>query len=242
MADQKNQETEPEANPSSSAIQSHLPGLQSSGITILPATSSPTVPVAAATAPASLERLDILLLMLLLLLAFLIGSFAATNSDVWLHLASGRSLPRENGPLASIPFPSPREATATHPAVTWVHQSWLYSLLFYLLYNLVGGAGLVVLKALAVGRAGLVPFANSRRQEVPLPVGDLRRPGGPGDQSSAHSSAHDRFLSCFLASRCLYATGRASRATSPPIRACFGGCRCCFCCGRTWMPGSSWAR
>ncbi|HWY85262.1 MAG TPA: hypothetical protein VNX28_00985, partial [Gemmataceae bacterium] len=149
MADQKNQETEPEANPSSSAIQSHPPGVQSSGITILPATSSSTVPVAAATAPASLERMDILLLMLLLLLAFLIGSFAAANSDVWLHLASGRLVAQGEWTIGVDPFSFASEATATHPAVTWVHQSWLFSLLFYLLYNIVGGAGLVVLKALA---------------------------------------------------------------------------------------------
>src|SRR5207248_2032875 len=42
------------------------------------------------------------------------------------------------------------EATPARPAVPWIQQSWLYALLFYLLYNLVGGAGLVVLKALGV--------------------------------------------------------------------------------------------
>src|SRR5437879_9159883 len=119
-------------------------------MTSLSASSSPSVPVAAPTPPASLERLDLLLLVLLLALTFLVASFAAANSDVWLHLASGKRIAQGAWTIGVDPFSFATEANATRPAVPWVEHSWLYSLLLYLLYNLVGGAGLVVLKALLV--------------------------------------------------------------------------------------------
>ena len=87
---------------------------------------------------------------MLLVLTFLVSSFAAANSDVWLHLASGRLIAQGEWTVGVDPFTFASEATATRPAIVWVQHSWLFSLLFYWLYNLVGGGGLVFLKALAV--------------------------------------------------------------------------------------------
>src|SRR5690349_19264004 len=104
-----------------------------------PLAKTPAAPApASAAAPASLARLDLLLLALLLVLAFLLGSFAAANSDVWLHLASGRRIAEGQWAIGVDPFSFATEASAAHPAVRWVEQSWLFSLLFYLFYNLIG--------------------------------------------------------------------------------------------------------
>src|SRR5262245_27104064 len=100
--------------------------------------------------PPLVERLDKLLVLLLLILAFLVGSFAATNTDVWLQLASGRHIAEGAWTIGVDPFAYTTEATPARPAVYWVQHSWLFSLVFYWLYNLVGGAGLVVIKALCV--------------------------------------------------------------------------------------------
>ena len=89
-------------------------------------------------------------MFLLFALTFLISSFSADNSDVWLNLASGRLIAQGEWTVGVDPFSFATEATATRSAVPWVQHSWLYSLLMYWLYNLVGGGGLVILKALAM--------------------------------------------------------------------------------------------
>jgi len=116
----------------------------------LPAAPSTPTPIVDERPSVLLERLDIFLVMLLLVLTFLISSFAATNSDVWMHLASGNRIAQGEWTIGVEPFSFTTEATPTRPAVPWIQQSWLYSLLFYWLYTLVGGEGLVVLKALAM--------------------------------------------------------------------------------------------
>jgi hypothetical protein len=101
-------------------------------------------------APPILERLDLVLVAFLLALAFLVGSFAASNSDVWLYLASGRHIAHGEWTIGVDPFSFATEATPGRSAVFWVQPTWLSSWLFYVLYNLVGGGGLVLVKALAV--------------------------------------------------------------------------------------------
>src|ERR1019366_7547574 len=49
-------------------------------------------PAPAAQAPTWPFRVDWLLLGLLLVLSFFLASFAASNSDLWLHLAIGKGL------------------------------------------------------------------------------------------------------------------------------------------------------
>jgi hypothetical protein len=106
------------------------------------------------------RRLDLLLAGGALALAFLVSSFVARNSDLWLHLAGGRLLAQGRFQVGVDPF------AYTTRGIYWAHHVWLFDLLLYGLYGLVGGAGLVVLKALLVtALAGLL-------------LG-VRRPGGP---------------------------------------------------------------
>lgn len=67
--------------------------------------------------------LDRLLIGSVLALAFLLASLPARNSDVWLHLASGRLLAHGQYPFGVDPF-----AFTTH-GVRWVNACWLYDLL-----------------------------------------------------------------------------------------------------------------
>src|SRR5262245_24686754 len=73
-------------------------------------------------------------------LAFLLGSFPARNSDVWMHLAAGRQLARGPEYFSAVP----------HFAENPPHATWLYDLACYAIYSAVGGPGLVIVKALLV--------------------------------------------------------------------------------------------
>jgi hypothetical protein len=88
---------------------------------------------------------------LVLTLAFLSASFVARNSDLWFHLATGRLVAQGRFSFGVDPF------AYTTKGVYWACHSWLFDLVLYELYGLVGGAGLVVLKALFVAAlAGLL--------------------------------------------------------------------------------------
>jgi hypothetical protein len=73
--------------------------------------------------------------------AFLAASFTARNSDLWLHLASGRLLAQGNATFGVDPF-----AWTTEGAY-WVNHAWLSDLLLYAGFQTLGGAGLVAVKA-----------------------------------------------------------------------------------------------
>jgi hypothetical protein len=72
-------------------------------------------------------------------LAFLLASFPARNSDIWLHLARGRQA-----------------------AQGQLHQGWLYDLLCYGLYQAFGGTGLAVFKAALTAAVALLIFRLCR--------------------------------------------------------------------------------
>jgi hypothetical protein len=94
--------------------------------------------------------LDVLFAVLVCALAFLLASTPARNSDLWLHLASGRALARGQSPLGSDPFAS------TTTGVFWVNHAWLSDTALYAIYELGGGVALVVAKSLlAAVLAGL---------------------------------------------------------------------------------------
>ena len=93
-------------------------------------------------------RFDVTILALLLVLSFLTASFTAANSDLWMHLAVGKRLTEGNFTFGVDPYSWATEAFGDQPAVYWTHHSWLYSWLVYHLYNLIGGVGLVVGKAI----------------------------------------------------------------------------------------------
>jgi hypothetical protein len=95
-----------------------------------------------ATWPAWFAGFDSLLAALALVIAFACGSFAAHNSDAWLHLATGKKLfAGEYVPGGGDPFSYAAETRA------WVNHSWLTDAVAYLLYS-GDGKALVVAKAL----------------------------------------------------------------------------------------------
>lgn len=113
----------------------------------MPAPAAPPITVAPSPWP---TRIDFLLLVMVLVLAFFLGSFVATNSDLWLHLAIGRHISEGTMQFGVDPFSWASEAHGKDAAVYWVHHSWLYSWLLYQGYTTFGGVVLVVVKAILV--------------------------------------------------------------------------------------------
>src|SRR5258708_3405710 len=105
---------------------------------------------AAEPAPAP-GKLDGLFAVLVLALAFLLASTPARNSDLWLHLASGRALLRGQVPHGTDPFAS------TTTGIAWVNHAWLTDVILYELHTLGNGRALVVAKGVLVALlAGLL--------------------------------------------------------------------------------------
>ncbi len=108
-------------------------------------------------APAGGPRLpDLLSAVFVCALAGLLASTPAHNSDLWLHLAAGRTLVRGEVPRGVDPFAS------TTAGVYWANPSWLADAAMYGAYQLGEGRALVVVKCLLVALlAGL--FFRFRR-------------------------------------------------------------------------------
>ena len=107
--------------------------------------------------PAWFGGVDAALVVLAVALGFLAASFAARNSDLWLHIAAGKMLTTGEYHLGSDPF---SYSAADRP---WVNHSWLYDLGVYVLY---GGNGVLLVFVKALAAAGAVA----------LLIG-IRRPG-----------------------------------------------------------------
>jgi tetratricopeptide (TPR) repeat protein len=103
---------------------------------------------------------DVLLVALGLAFAFLAGSFVARNSDVWLHLATGRLIASGNYSFGTDPF------CYTTADRYWANHAWFFDLAMYFTLNSLGGGGLVVLKALAVCGIAGVMFLTVRNSQV----------------------------------------------------------------------------
>ena len=173
----------------------------------------PPMPVRSPAPPEALLRrihvLESALAALLLGFAFLVASFRAGNSDLFLHLATGRMIAQGAFDFGNDPF------TFTAQGV-WVNHNWLCDLVAYWLYQM-GGAGgivLVVCKALLVTglawmmfRAGSMP---GRPWWVPASCALLGFLA-----ASTRFTLHPLVLSCFLLGTTmllLFRVGPSSRA------------------------------
>jgi hypothetical protein len=112
---------------------------------------------------AEMTRLDRVLVVVVLVLSFFLGSFTANNSDLWMHLATGRLIAHGQYSFGPDPF----AFTTEH--VRWVNHSWLFDLVLYLLSGARdgldlawGGAVLVAFKAVLVTALAAVLLATRR--------------------------------------------------------------------------------
>ncbi|MFZ4647680.1 MAG: hypothetical protein ACOYNP_18140, partial [Gemmataceae bacterium] len=71
-------------------------------------------------------RADIITTLAILLVALLSSSFIARNSDLWLHLATGRMLANGTYQFGTDPF------THTMEHHYWANHSWLFDWGLYL--------------------------------------------------------------------------------------------------------------
>ncbi len=124
-----------------------------------PADAAPPGPAAPKSAawPEWFAAVDVVLALVGVVLAFLLASFAARHSDLWLHLAGGRLISEGKLSLGSDPL------GFADPERPWVRTSWLFDLAAYLAYRAdPTGVVLVAAKAAAFAAAfGL--FALLRR-------------------------------------------------------------------------------
>lgn len=91
--------------------------------------------------------------LLVAALAFLLASSAATNSDLWMHLARGRLLAHGDFSLAT----DPQFVPGLPPS-----HAWLYDLVCYGIYATLGELGLMIAKALLVAVLAVVLLRFSR--------------------------------------------------------------------------------
>ncbi|HEY1859226.1 MAG TPA: hypothetical protein VGG61_02670, partial [Gemmataceae bacterium] len=92
----------------------------------------------------TIRRIDLFFVGAILVLAFLLGSFLARNTDIWMHIATGRALRQGTYHFGVDPFSSTMDGTY------WVNHAWLFDVAAFGVYENLGGAGLVVLKALLI--------------------------------------------------------------------------------------------
>ena len=131
----------------------------------LPAASSERLSRPIAQSVGLTRRVDALLVALVLAFAFVVGSFVARNSDVWLHLATGRLIVAGEYSFGADPF------AFTTTDQYWANHSWLFDALFYLAVTQFGGGATVVVKSLVVAlTAGAMLFAARGRGSVWVPA------------------------------------------------------------------------
>ena len=104
----------------------------------------PAPPPRGRPSPRRRRILDATLAGVVVVFGFLAASFVARNGDLWQHLAAGRLLAGGEYHFGTDPF------AYTTEGVYWANHSWLFDWLLHALFVTVGGAVLVVLKALVV--------------------------------------------------------------------------------------------
>ena len=136
---------------SAGSITTAAPPADETRITLPP--RPPRQPAAPEVFQRRLAVLDnFVLLPLLLVFAFFMAAKPVRNSDLEMHLATGRAFVegRYNPFTGQDPF------AHTTAGVRWVNHSWLYDVLVYELYRVAGIVGLNVIKCLAIVVLALV--------------------------------------------------------------------------------------
>lgn len=141
------------------------PAVSSTAITEKPPEALPSAPPPPAAPPKGPPtwpiKVDFAILGMLLILTFLLASFAATNSDLWMHLAIGKRYSQGQFGFGADPF------SWASKDIYWVHHAWLYSWLVYGIYAAFGGAGLIIMKAAiftaAIGVLSRIGWNESNR-------------------------------------------------------------------------------
>ncbi len=110
------------------------------------------------------RRADTLSAGLVLAFAFVAASFVARNSDVWLHLATGRLLAGGNYQFGTDPF------AYTTAGTYWANHAWLFDLVLFTGFNWFGGSALVAVKAAAVAATAAL-MLRAARHRGPVWVG-----------------------------------------------------------------------
>ena len=101
---------------------------------------------------------DWLLAILVLSFAFLSASFPARNSDLWMHLATGRLMAAGDYQFGVDPFGYTTEGKY------WANHSWLADLILYQVYALFDGRALVIGKAIGVLLLAMLMLRASRTE------------------------------------------------------------------------------
>ncbi len=107
------------------------------------------------TTPAPFPKARFFLFMSFAVFAFF-GLRTISNSDFWIHLATGRTL-AESGWIKAEPF-----SFTTDQARTWINPTWLYDVALYHVWQ-IGGATAAIIAALACVLAAfalLLPIAQ----------------------------------------------------------------------------------
>ena len=105
------------------------------------------------------SRTQLLLLVLLSVFAFFGVYFPLTNTDIWWHLAAGRSLLQDGSFLASDPFSL---SSANQP---WINLHWFFQASAYLAWSVGGHTALVIGKCILF-TAGIVILLKASETKV----------------------------------------------------------------------------
>ena len=109
-------------------------------------------------------NLEFLVVVLVGSLAFLLAATPARNSDLWLHLASGRLLAQGQA------IPGKDLFSSTTTGIFWVNPTWLSDWILYELYQIDAGQVLVIGKCLLVAVLAGLMFLFRRRGTTPMGI------------------------------------------------------------------------
>ena len=178
------------------------------GLSLPPAVDERPLPPAGALSPAppvprtGLPWQGYVAFLLVAILAFLLASFPARHSDLWKHLAAGRSF---------VPGAGPGGALAED-------RTWLYDLACYAVYATTGGVGLMLAKALLIVAVALLLLRLSRGEGGWLLATACTAPGASGDEHAAPAPTGTGFL--LLSALTLVLLSRSEQRTAerlPPL-------------------------